>query len=179
MKRIGIFCAVLAIGLMFTGCSAENLVNSAGGGSASSQTQSAASSEAPASSALSAGSVSDDLAGLQKYLTANAGFTGTPEKMQADIIGAKEGVRYAFSHGGKNNVSAELYEYDTGSLGETAQKILADVQKDGKFILMGQEINAVLSDNGKYLMIYKNSATDDDNKSYDAKVSELFRSFHS
>lgn len=175
MKKIGILCAALAVGLLFSACGAGDV----GGpvpGSASSQ---AASSEAAVSSALSADSVSDDLSGLQKYLSSNAGFSGTPEKMQAEIIGAKAGVRYVFGHDGKNNVSAELYEYDTGNLGEAARQILSDVKSNGKFTLMGQQVNAALSDSGKYLMIYKNSAADENNKTYDAKVLDLFRKFKS
>lgn len=175
MRKIEILCAALAVGLLFSACSAGDL----GGlvsGSASSQ---AVSSEAAASSALSADSVSDDLSGLQKYLASNAGFSGTPEKMQAEVIGAKAGVRYVFGHDGKNNVSAELYEYDPESLGDTAQEILSDVKSGGKFTLMGQQVDASLSDSGKYLMIYKNSATDESNKTYDAKVLDLFRKFKS
>lgn len=175
MKKIWILCAAMAVGLLFSACGAGN-VGGVASGSTSSQ---AVSSKAAVSSALSADSVSDDLSGLQKYLVSNAGFSGTPEKMEAEIIGAKAGVRYAFGHDGKDNVSAELYEYDPENLGDMAQKTLSEVKKDGRFTLMGQQVNAVLSESGKYLMIYKNSATDDNNKAYDAKVLALFQKFKS
>ena len=176
MKKAGILCAALAIGLLFSACGVGDVGGAESESTSSSQT---ASSGAETSSALSADSVSDDLSGLQEYLVANAGFTGTPEEMQAQIIGAKDGVRYEFGHDGKNNVTVELYEYDPDALGDTAQKILSDVKSSGKFTLMEQELSAELSDSGKYLMIYKNTATDDGNKTYDEQVKTLFRGFKS
>lgn len=176
MKKIWILCAALAVGLLFSACGVGDVGGPVPGSSSS---QSASSQAAVSSSAVSADSVSDDLSGLQKYLASNAGFSGTPENMQAEVIGAKSGVRYVFGHDGKNNVSAELYEYDPANLGDTAQKILSDVKSGGKFTLMGQQVGASVSDSGKYLMIYKNSATDENNKTYDAKVLDLFRKFKS
>lgn len=172
MKKIWIFCAALAAAATLSACGVGNVGGAAPGSASSGQTSSAA-----VSSALSADSVSDDLAGLQKYLASNAGFSGTPEKTEAAVIGAKSGVRYAFGHDGKNNVSAELYEYDANDLNETARKIFASVKAEGKFTLMGQQMEASLSDSGKYLMIYKNSATDDANKTYNEKVLDLFHKF--
>lgn len=173
MKKIWVLCVALAAAAMLSACGVGNVGGAAPGSASSGQ----ASSAPAVSSALSADSVGDDLAGLQKYLSSNAGFSGTPEKMEATIIGAKSGVRYVFGHDGKNNVSAELYEYDVKSLNETAQKILTAVKADGKFTLMGQQVEASLSDSGKYLMIYKNSAADDTNKAYNEKVLDLFRKF--
>lgn len=172
MKKIWILCVALGAAVMLSACGVGNV-----GGAAPGSVSSESVSSAAVSSALSADKVSDDLAGLQKYLSTNAGFSGTPEKMEASMIGAKAGVRYMFDHTGKNNISAELYEYDLKNLNEKAKKVLDSVKTDGKFTLMGQQVQASLSDNGKYMMIYKNTMTDDANKAYDKKVLDLFRKF--
>lgn len=175
MKKIWIISIAAVLAMSLSACGAGD-VGSSSSRSASSETssQTAASSSAPK---VEASSVSDDLSGLQKYLVANASITGSPEDMRKDMIGAKSGVRYKYGYSGKDNVMLELYEYDPSNLNATAQKVISDVKTSGQFTLMDQKIGAVLSDSGKYLMIYKNTATDSANQSYTAQIKKLFTSF--
>lgn len=172
MKRILILAAAAALLMTATACGAGDVGSPSSAAPASSQA--ASSSSAPA---VSQDSVEDNLQGLQKYLTGNGAVSGDPTEMRADVIGAKSGVRYQFSYNGKNNVTAEFYEYDPDNLGNTAKQVLDSVKSSGKFTLMGQQISASLSDSGKYLMIYQDSVTKDENKAYADKVAKLFREF--
>lgn len=175
MKRFWMIFLAAAVLLSLSACGVGDV-----GGASSQSASSAASSQAPSalSQKVKEDSVPDSLSGLQKYLQGNASVTGTAEKMRADIIGAVSGVRYQYSYGGgKNNVTLELYEYDPSKLNAAAQKVLSQVRANGGFTLLGQKIGAVLSDNGKYLMIYKNSATDSGNKAYTDQIAKLFRGF--
>ncbi len=169
MKKLWIISVAAVLAVSLTGCGVDLSQPVASSGTSSQAASSAAQ--------TSDTSVPDSLAGLQKYLEANASVTGTPETMRSDLIGAKSGVRYQYGHGGNNNVTLELYEFDTGSLNETAQKVIADVKATGKFTVIGQQVEGVLSRNGKYLMVYKNSATDDANKAYGTQVKKLVTDF--
>lgn len=174
MKKIWAISIAAALALSLTACGAGNVT------SASSAAGSSSSQAAPVSSAaaIDAGSVSDDLAGLQKYLVSGASVSGTAEKMRYDIIGAKSGVRYKYSAAnGKDNVTLELYEFDPSNLNSKAQEVISSVKSSGKFTLLGQQVGAVLSKNGKYLMIYKNTMSDSANASYGKNLQKLFTEF--
>lgn len=173
MKKIWMISIAAALALTFSACGVGDVGN-ASSAAASSQ---AAPSQA-ASSAVSADSVEDSLSGLESYLTQNAGVSGTPEAMQADIIGAKSGVRYKYSYnGGKNNITLELYEYDPSSLSATAQQVVSSVKSKGSFTLLDKDVNATLSGNAKYLAIVTDSATDDADKAYVQKLRDLVAGF--
>lgn len=172
MKKLLIAAlAVVMVGTM-AACGAGNVGDSVSS-SASSQT---ASSQA-ASSAPSAGSFDNSLSGLEKYLAANSVISGDPTAMQADFIGAKSGAKYQFSYNGNNNVTVELYEFDSANLNGTATSVQNDVKNKGTFTIMSQQVPAVLSDSGKYLMIYKDTATADQNKARQEKVTKLLKEF--
>lgn len=175
MKKIWILAAAAALLMTATACGAGDV------GGVSSQSPSASSETAASSSAptVSQDSVEDNLQGLQKYMTGNGAVSGDPTEMRADVIGAKSGVRYQFSFNGKNNVTAEFYEYDPDSLNDTAKQVMDSVKSNGKFSLMGQQVSAVLSDSGKYLMIYQDSVAKDENKANTDKVMQLFKGFKS
>lgn len=173
MKKILIIMMAAAMTVLFSACGVDV-------GGTSSQASASSSKAAAASSAVivSQDSVEDSLSGLQKYLVASASVTGTPENMRADMIGAKSGVRYKYGYGGgKDNVMLELYEFDPSNLNTTAQKILSDVKTGGSFTLMDSKVNGVLSDSGKYLMIYKNASNDEKNKAYSDQIKKLFTEF--
>jgi hypothetical protein len=170
MKKLWIISVAALLAVSLTACGTDlSASRNASASSQTSQAQSAASADDSA--------VEDNLAGLQKYLTANASVAGTPEEMRSDMIGAKAGVRYKYDYNGKNNVTLELYEFDTKKLNDTAKKVISDVKSTGKFTVIGQQVNAVLSNSGKYLMIYNNSLTDDANKAYGEKIKKLFTEF--
>lgn len=174
MKKLWIISVAALLAVSMTGCGVNLSEQAASSGTSSqAQTSQAASSAAQADDT----SAQDSLAGLQKYLTENASVTGTAETMRSDLIGAKSGVRYKYDYSGKSNVTLELYEFDKSNLNAAAQKVIADVKSTGKFTVIGQQVSATLSDSGKYLMIYTNSATDDANKAYGTQLKKLFTGF--
>lgn len=170
MKKIWIIAAAAVFFMTATACGAGDV-----GGVSSKES----SSQAPVSSepTVSQSSVEDNLKGLEKYLTGNGVLSGDPAETRADIIGAKSGVRYQFPYNGKDNVTAEFYEFDAANLNDKAKEVLDSVRSNGSFTLMDQQISAVLSDNGKYLMIYKDTVKEDENKAYEEKVTKLFKEF--
>ena len=112
-------------------------------------------SSAPVSSALSEEEVEDTLEGLEQYMASLGYISGTPSTMRGDMIGAKEeGHRYATAA-----ATVEFYEYDLSNLNDTAKAVRESVEADGTFDMIGQTVQgAVLSDSGKYLMIYTATA---------------------
>lgn len=170
MKRIWLLAAAAAVLMSATACGAGDVGGSPSSGAAASQASSQTSS-------VDQSALEDNLQGLEKYLAGNGVLSGDPAEMRADVIGAKSGARYQFSFNGNNNVTVELYEYDRGSLNSTAQRVIDGVKSGGQFELMDQQIPAVLSDSGKYLMIYKDTVSADGNKARAEQAKTLFRQF--
>ena len=113
--------------------------------------------------------VDDNLTGLCSFLAQTGGVGGDPVDMAADFIGAVAGVQYRFSYEGSNNVTVELYEYDLDNL---------NVKANGTFTVIGQEVtDAYLSDSGKYLMIYKDTQTNEQNELHKQEIVEQFQGF--
>ena len=171
MKRI----LVLAMAVMMAGTMAACGMGDVGGASSAAASQSV-SSQAPVSKP-SADSFDNSLTGLGKYLAANSVLSGDPTEMKAEFIGAAKGVKYQFAYNGKDNVTVELYEFNPDNLSDTAKTVQADVKSKGSFAIMGQQVPAVLSDSGKYLMIYKDTVTSDQNKARSEEVTKLFQEF--
>lgn len=118
----------------------------------------------------------DSADGLCQYLEANRGVAGDPTTMAYETIGAVDGYRYRFTLN-KSTVQVEVYQYDLDNLNEQAQTVLDDVKEKGSFTLLDKEIPAVLSDSGKYLMIYTDSSTSEENTAQKERVLELFQGF--
>lgn len=116
----------------------------------------------------------DNLDGLADYMKKKEYISGDATETLAAVIGAEKGVKYTGSYEGNNNITMELYEYDTASLNDTAKEVLEAVKKDGKFDMMGTMVDAVISDSGKYLMIYKDSASGD---LHDARTEAVMKDF--
>ena len=122
--------------------------------------------------------VDDNLTGLCSFLVQTGGVGGDPVDMAADFIGAVAGVQYRFSYEGSNNVTVELYEYDLDNLNDEAQAVLDSVNANGTFTVIGQEVtDAYLSDSGKYLMIYKDTQTNEQNELHKQEIVEQFQGF--
>ena len=66
------------------------------------------------------------------------------------------------------------------NLSDTANAVRASVEENGTFEIVGQTISGVyLSDSGKYLMIYQNSAADEESQAKTQAAIEAFQSFKS
>ncbi len=175
MKKIFILALTIVMAGTMAACGAGDV----GRTSSASTSSQAASSSAVSSQAPSAdaSSYDDSLDGLEKYLTVSGLISGNPSDMQASFIGAEKGARYQFGLNGKDNVSVELYEFNTNSLNSDAQKVLNDVKANGSFTIMNKKVDAIISDSGKYIMIYKDTVTNDENKQRQEKTIKLFKEF--
>ena len=159
-----LLAAAVLCAAMLSGCG-EGYVDL----TASSQTASEES-----SSALTETEVQDSLLGLVVFMIAQGYVSGTPSEMDGSMIGAKDlGHRYV-----SGAVTAEFYEYDLSNLNDTANTVRASVEENGTFEIVGQTVqNVYLSDNGKYLMIYNNAATDEESLAKTQSAIEAFKTF--
>lgn len=179
MKQIKKF-AVLTLALVMAGSMAACGMGDVGGAS-SAPAKGTASSASQASSAVSSQvaetGYEDSVDGLAKYLAAKSLISGNPSDMKADFIGAEKGAKYQFGLNGKDNITVELYQFP-GTLNQTAQKIADEVKAKGSFTIMSQQVPAVFSDSGKYLMIYKDTVTNNDqNKKRQEDTVSSFKAF--
>lgn len=113
----------------------------------------------------------DDLNGLCDYFI-KRGFVGTfVTEMAAETIGAKSGRRYMFTYN-DSSVVCELYEFDLENLGDTGKKVLDEIKSDGEFNAKNNtKIKAMLSNSGKYMMIYTDKKADEQKEKYKDTVS--------
>lgn len=109
-----------------------------------------------------------DFDGLQDYLLDKGyifGRDGNGNSLTSDvyydIIGANDGIRYYFTDG---RTFVELYDF-SGEQNDTAKEVLEDIEDDGKFYAIEglDELTAVISDSGKYVIAYN------ENNKYDYK----------
>lgn len=132
-----------------------------------------------------------DLGYIEKDYTAPStlGLTASNSNiMQAQIIGAVSGKRYTGSYDGSDNVTIELYEYDPANLDETGEKVLQQIKEKGTFTVFDTDVEAYLSSNSKYVMVYKDTElstnTNKESEKYldhDARRKEAvekFQAFH-
>ncbi len=97
-------------------------------------------------------------------------------QMSYKEIGAVNGYRYLFTFN-KSTVQAEFYEFDLENLNEKAEACIANVKEKGFFEILDNEVPAVLSASGKYLMIYTDPRTDEVSAAQKEWAQELFLGF--
>ncbi len=129
----------------------------------------------------------NDLDGLEKYfIKLNYIPDKTqPTEMMYKVIGAVDGDRYIFNVN-NSNVNIELYEYDPDNLNEDARRVLGEIKENGEFhVFKDKSINGdttypgVISDNGKYMMIYIDSSNSEANTEHKKLVVDTFKAFYS
>lgn len=125
----------------------------------------------------------DSIEGIYQYLLdLELVSKSDATEMSAELIGATKGNKYSFKLNGKQ-VTVELYSYDVQNLDDVANDILNSVKNTGKFeILNLGEVEATISESGKYLMIYsddslKSSKPNSYNVENYNKVLEVFKNF--
>lgn len=128
-------------------------------------------------------SYDDTLEGLCAYLEANnAVVRGDTEaaftEMSYREIGATGGVRYRFRCG-NGTVQAEFYEFDLDALDAKGKECIDSVRETGKFTVLGNEVEAELNGSGKYLMIYHDTRSDEENAYLRQWVEDCFLAFKS
>ncbi len=86
---------------------------------------------------------------------------------QADLIGAKNGVRFKIDT--LNFV--EFYEIDTTATPDEAQKVIDAFENGENYKVLGiEDVKGVVSDSGKYVMLYSATSTYDYSKIKDEFV---------
>ncbi len=159
-KIITAAIALVMIAALFSGCSDGLAANSAA-------TESVSATES-ATEAKKAADYSDTYEGLRDYMQ-DKGYIKIADKesnvteMQAKLIGAEKGYRYTM-----DSVNIELYAFNLKKNNKKRDEIISSVEKNGKFTLYNREVTAYLSDSGKYLMVYTDSAVGKDDTTSNA-----------
>lgn len=175
-KIIAVLAAVMMFASVATACGVSDPLNTTEAPTTAEAT------EAPTEPQVDISDYNDTFEDLCRYMTDMTYVSGEPTEMTAELIGAKEGKKYSFNYGG-GTVTAEFYVFDIDNLDETGEKTISDVKENGKFKIGNlPETEAVLSDNGKYLMVYRDTAydaskPDSQNTIRYNKVMEAFKSF--
>ncbi len=94
----------------------------------------------------------------------------------ANVIGAKDGYKY-ISKIGKNQFEIELYYFDIDNLSDKANNILTQVNETGYFDMLDVNLKAVVSNDFKYMVIYKNKAEDQDSLAYFDELASTLKDF--
>ena len=201
MKKVWFFALAAALAVAVAGCGSTVVTDSQG--NVVSVTSSSSSSPASQTSSTTSQGEADypnTLDGLIAYMKAQGyiekdyvapamfGQTASSNSnvLQAQLIGAKSGKRYTGSYDGKDNITIELYEYDPANLDSTGEKVIDQVKQKGTFTIFEKDVEAYLSSNSKYLMVYKDTELADDknddkatdHKARQQKVIEDFQAFH-
>ncbi len=161
MKKILLFVVLLSTLVIFGGCFSS-------GGPALEEVRTE---DAPDAAKVKMSSYTNNLVGLEKYLTA-LGYIpekAEPQQLMCSVIGAKDGDRFNFKVDGAV-VYVELFEYDTDKLNDEAKRVIGEVEKDGEYYVFGENANvnnaayeASLSANKKYLVSYTVNSNDEVN----------------
>lgn len=176
MKKILAFAMVVLMVLTLGACASS---------SSSSQTKVESITDAISTPDETAGTkeYSDDLRGLCDYMAdANCVYAlpestedekmTDPVAMEANLIGADEGYKFTYTYEG-GTVVVELYSYS-----DFDSEWYKQAKNEGKITISTEIDNgtfdAVLSDSGKYLMIYSDSK---DRTDREAEIIKVFKSF--
>ena len=183
MKRIVAFLLCLcSIAVICAGCGVEDALLANSSSSSTEATVDEAAKE------VSPSDFEDSFKGLCSYFEKKEYIKNEENlvtKMDASLIGAVQGNKYAVTYGGKK-VYIELYAYDLKNLNDSANNVISSVKKNNKFVILDlPEVEAYLSDNGKYLMVYYDESINPDkideksnNYIHKQEVIKDFKEFH-
>lgn len=172
MKKIIAFALAIALALSLCGCIP----------STSTQPTVQKVTDPSDPSAITYKDYDNTLEGLCKYLAAlgyaydfkdATGDESTdPVVMQAEMIGAERGYKFSYTYKGDSAV-LELYYYK-----DTTGDHYKQVQSEGKLTIAdieGGTVEATLSKNGKYMMVYSDTGENDERT---AALLEAFTGFY-
>lgn len=181
-KIIAALTAVLMMTIFFAGCNDPLSKQNVAAGTTSAATEVTENTNATVDSNKT---YEDNLKGLEELFVDKGYMTIAEDKsnvteMDASLIGAKEGNRYKANYNNAE-VLIELYAFDADNLEDAAKDVINSVKEKGQFQIMNLDpVNAYLSDNGKYLMVYtdkSNPEKDSDNDKRKQEVIETFKAF--
>ncbi|WP_099205118.1 hypothetical protein [Scatolibacter rhodanostii] len=181
MKKIAVLITSLILVFTLTGCMPTNR-NSANATASVDLVLPTKAGEASGQEEIDLPKISDtdfkdDMAGLCEYLEKTYSVADEKAQMSYDVIEAKDGYRYLFRYN-KSTVQIEVYEFDLENLTEEAKTNLENVKANGKLKVIEKEVDAVLSNSGKYVMIYQDQSKEEANAVQKERVIDLFKTFH-
>lgn len=100
----------------------------------------------------------------------------TKKETLANVIGAQKGVEYV-ANVADSKFDVELYYYDLDNLNEVANSYVDEIKTTGSFTLLGNSVPAFISNNNKYMMIYTDTSSKEENLKIRQQVIDLFVNF--
>ena len=119
--------------------------------------------------------------GLCNYLASFGYINPLKDNVDSTYVVMDYGRRYTEQT--KKKATIEIYDY-TDVKSATADEILAGVKDKGTFTVLGlPEVKAILSNNGKFMMVYNDKSIDENNKEQEEyklreEIVEKFKTFH-
>lgn len=117
-----------------------------------------------------------NIEGLCEYLAANYSVVGEKVQTSYDVINAKDGYRYYFKYN-KSVVQLEVYEFDLENMDKETEDNLKLVKETGKLKVVEAEVDAVINDEGNFVMLYIDASKDQTNIDQKERTVELFKKF--
>ncbi|MDO4730624.1 MAG: hypothetical protein Q4B14_00620 [Clostridia bacterium] len=77
----------------------------------------------------------------------------------ADVVGANVGYRFTSNACASGPFNLELYYYDPQNPLGNSQEFINKIKESGHFTLLDNDIQSVVSNNGKYMMVYSSTST--------------------
>ncbi|MBQ1546571.1 MAG: hypothetical protein IIZ59_03460 [Clostridia bacterium] len=159
-KFISIIAAAAVALALLSGCDSDISATQANSGSNESQTQTMT-----GDGTNGADEYEKNLEGFIQYMSDNDFISGEGTELTSAAIGASSGRRFTVSTPVSRH-TIELYEY-TDQTSDIAKKTIANAKKDGSFHLfestenVTQYTTAVVTDDGRFLMLYTDSSEGD------------------
>lgn len=120
---------------------------------------------------------SNDFEGLVGYMRDSELISGDGLDMSADFIGAMQGQKFGYSYKGAH-MTCELYEFDIDNLGDKGKEVLDSIKATGTFKSLDNDVEASISDNGRFVMIFVSSAKDENVLPFIDRINEKFKTFN-
>lgn len=177
-KIISVIAATSIAAVMLAGCTSDTTAAS----SAASDASATSSGETMTGDGTkSPDSYSKDFDGFVQYMTDNGFISGEGVDLTAAAIGAETGKRFTVSSAVSKH-TVELYEYkdQTSSM---AEKTISNARADGSFHLfdstetMTKNTLAVVSEDGRFLMLYTDASESDGVSEQKEKAAEAVKNF--
>ncbi len=150
MKKIFAILLIIAIAVSLTACMGTT-----------SNTASTQATEKVKAEDVDIKNYEKNFSGMLSYLYDLELITGDKVETQADIVGAKKGVRYNVD---KMNF-VEFYAVNTDATPDEAVKMFDSIADGGTYNPLGlQDMKGVVSGSGKYVMLYKADSSFDYSK---------------
>lgn len=175
MNKILLLAVVSALCISFAGCGAGD-VNTNSDNSSESKTESIQSEDTDKK--INDSDYSNDFDGLVNYLKACEIINNDTEgnARSYSYLGAVNGKAYSY-----NSITVEIYQmYDKNSeeISDTGLNKINEVKSNGYVTILDTTLEAFVSDNSKFLIIYLDNSDSEDSKKAKEKFFSAVNEFH-